>query len=224
MSFKSYDTGNTNGNYTKTEYTQYNGNSDGTANSNENTNSYNSFNYQDTQYELNNEEVIRNNNSLKSSKTTKGSFIKKLSTLILVSFTGGSLVLTGTLFGVQATKLSATITPVQISANEIVVNIDTKDDDETLYKVVCESKHTTTYKDEEVDLKGDTELTFKDLKPNTTYKIYILSKGILIATRTFKTLDATEDLNFNILDNKNLFVKERRLILWVKEKRQFHIK
>ena len=213
MSFKSYDTGNTNGSYTKTEYTQYNGNSDDTANSNENTNSYNSFNYQDTQYELNNEEVIRNNNSLKSSKTTRGSFIKKLSTLLLVSFTGGSLVLTGTLFGVQATKLSATITPTQISANEIVVNIDTKDDDKTLYKVVCESKHTTTYKDEEVDLKGDTELTFKDLKPNTTYKIYILSKGILIATRTFKTLDATEDLNFNILDNQNLFVKERRLIL-----------
>ena len=213
MSFKSYDTGNTNGQYTKTEYTQYNGNSDGTANSNENTNSYNSFNYQDTQYELNNEEVIRNNNSLKSSKTTKGSFIKKLSTLILVSFTGGSLALTGTLFGVQATKLNATITPALISANEIVVNIDTKDDDETLYKVVCESKHTTTYKDEEVDLKGDTELTFKDLKPNTTYKIYILSKGILIATRTFKTPDATKDLNFNILDNQNLFVKERRLIL-----------
>ena len=67
MGFKVYDTGNSNGNDTKNEDQVYNSNNDGLANSKEETNSYTSFNSNDTTYELNNEAIISSNNSFKES-------------------------------------------------------------------------------------------------------------------------------------------------------------
>ena len=205
MGFKVYDTGNSNGNDTKNEYQIYNSNNDGLANSNPETNSYTSFNSNDTMYELNNEAVIASNNSFKESVTKTNNLMKKLSTLIITAITGGSLALTGVLLGTQVNKLQANLEIVEVSSNEITVSIETEDEEST-YKVVCETRDKTTYSFEYIDQVGPQELVFDRLEASTFYKMYILSNGYLIDTITFKTLSDTTR-------TESIYQTYRRLII-----------